>query len=87
MRLLCKKTGVEHFSVHAIRHLSAPMLARVGVNIPETQVILRHKNPNTTARYIRALGSIPDIVNAVFSKTAKAPKAIPFEASKKAIGT
>jgi len=24
--------------------------------------ILRHKNPNTSARYLRALGSIPDVV-------------------------
>ena len=87
MRLLCEKAGVKHFGLHAIRHLSASMLARANVSIPIIQAILRHKNPNTTARYLRALGNIPDVVNAVFSEKAKAPKVIPFEASKKAFGT
>ena len=87
MRVLCKKAGVNHFGLHAIRHLSASMLARANVSIPEIQAILRHKNPNTTARYLRSLGSVQDVVNAVFSKETKTPKVIPFEVSKKAIGT
>jgi integrase len=87
MRLLCEKAGVKHFSLHAIRHLSASMLARANVSIPIIQAILRHKNPNTTARYLRALGSIPDVVNDVFSKKQGASKVISFEAPNKAVGT
>ena len=87
MRLLCDKAGVKRFGLHAIRHLSASMMARANVSIPIIQDILRHKNPNTTARYLRALGSIPDVVNAVFSGKGKAPKVLSFEAPKEAIGT
>ncbi|MDR1660634.1 MAG: tyrosine-type recombinase/integrase [Desulfovibrio sp.] len=67
-----------------MRHLSATILAHAGLDIPTVQAILRHKNPNTTARYIKILGIRPDKRDAVFSKR-RGPKITPFE-PQKAIG-
>ncbi|MGE4292642.1 MAG: tyrosine-type recombinase/integrase [Desulfovibrio sp.] len=54
---LCAKAGVTpHFGLHAIRHLSASMLAQAGISIPSIQTILRHKKATTTDLYIRNLG-------------------------------
>ncbi len=86
MARLCKRAKVKPFGFHAIRHLSATILAYEGLDIPTVQAVLRHKNPNTTARYIKSLGVQPDKLEGVFVKR-KAPKVLPFEASKKAIGT
>jgi len=83
---LCKKAGVKPFGFHAIRHLSATILAHEGLDIPSVQAVLRHKNPNTTAMYIKSLGIQPDRLDAVFAKR-KAPKVLPFDAYKKAIST
>ncbi|MFW5720625.1 MAG: tyrosine-type recombinase/integrase [Candidatus Dojkabacteria bacterium] len=56
MRRMCEAAGVEYFGYHAIRHLTASELYRAGHSIALIQKVLRHKNPNTTARYIRSLG-------------------------------
>jgi integrase len=86
MRDLCKRAGVKPFGFHAIRHLSATILAYEGVDIPTVQAILRHHSPTTTAKYIKSLGAQPGKIDSVFAKRA-APKVIPFEAAKTAIGT
>jgi integrase len=86
MERLCKRANVKHFGFHAIRHLSATILAYEGLDIPSVQSVLRHKNPNTTARYIKSLGVQPDKLDRVFEKR-RSPKLIPFELPKKAIGT
>ena len=86
MERLCKRAGVKHFGFHAIRHLSATILAYEGLDIPTVQSVLRHKNPNTTARYIKSLGVQPDKLDRVFAKR-KSSKVLPFEPVKKAIGT
>jgi integrase len=56
MTKLCKKTKVKPFGFHSIRHLTASILYRKGYSVSEIQRILRHKNPNTTTRYLRTLG-------------------------------
>jgi integrase len=86
MRRLCRKAGVKPFGFHAIRHLAATILACEGLDIPSVQAILRHKNPNTTARYIKSLGVQPDKLDRIFEKR-KAPKVLFFEAHKRGIGT
>lgn len=56
MRKLCDRAGVKHFGFHAIRHLTASILYAKGNPVSIIQAILRHKNPNTTTRYLRTLG-------------------------------
>jgi integrase len=56
MRRLCDKAGVKTFGFHAIRHLCATLLYHKGKNLDFIQRMLRHQNPNTTARYLKKLG-------------------------------
>lgn len=53
MERLCKRAGVQKFGFHAIRHLTASILANSNVPMVDIQAILRHKNLATTERYIR----------------------------------
>ncbi|MDD3313780.1 tyrosine-type recombinase/integrase [Pseudodesulfovibrio sp.] len=52
----CIAAGVKPFGYHAIRHLTATELFHAGHPVSLIQHILRHKNPNTTARYLHSLG-------------------------------
>lgn len=72
MDRLCKRAGVKAFGFHAIRHLSASMLARAGVPLPTIQQILRHKSSTTTSRYLHSLGVVENVLEGVFKK--KAPE-------------
>jgi integrase len=56
MRKLCEKAGVKYFTYHSIRHLTATVLYHKGYSLSHIQAVLRHKNPNTTRRYLRTLG-------------------------------
>lgn len=56
MKKLCNRAKVKPFGFHAIRHLTASILYRKGNPVSVIQAILRHKNPNTTTRYLRKLG-------------------------------
>ena len=85
MPTLCQKAEVRPFGLHAIRHLSTTIMAYGGLDIPSVQSVLRHKNPNTTARYIKSLGVQPDKLASVSMKT-KTPKGEIFEVLKEAIG-
>jgi integrase len=67
MENLCNRAGVKPFGFHAVRHLSATILAYAGLDIPTVQAVLRHKSPNTTARYIKSLGIQPDKLDRVFA--------------------
>lgn len=55
MKRACNKAGVKHFGLHAIRHLTASILAQEDVPMVTIQRILRHKQLTTTERYIRGL--------------------------------
>ncbi len=52
---LCRQAGVKPFGCHAIRHLSASILAQNNVPMIAIQQILRHKKLSTTERYVRGL--------------------------------
>lgn len=56
MERLCIKAEVKPFGFHGIRHLTASILYQKGYSLSVIQTILRHANPNTTARYIHSLG-------------------------------
>ena len=86
MPRLCDEAGVKPFGLHAIRHLSATILAYGGMDLPTVQAMLRHKNPNTTARYIKSLGVKQEKIEQVFAKR-KGAKITPFAPDKTAIGT
>ncbi|TKB11367.1 tyrosine-type recombinase/integrase [Desulforhopalus sp. IMCC35007] len=58
MKNLCRRAQMKLFGLHAIRHLSASILAREGVAMIDIQTILRHKNLSITERYIRRIESV-----------------------------
>lgn len=55
MPRLCRQAGVKPFGMHAIRHLTASILAQNGVPTITIQAILRHKKISTTERYLHRL--------------------------------
>ena len=55
LKQLCHKARVKPFGIHAIRHLTASILAQGNVPMVHIREILRHKNLATTERYIRRL--------------------------------
>lgn len=55
MKNICRRAGVKHFGMHAIRHMTASILAQAGAPMIEIQTILRHGNLRTTEIYIRKL--------------------------------
>lgn len=56
LRKACEDAGVKYFGYHGIRHLTATQLFHAGHPVNLIQQILRHKNPNTTAKYLHSLG-------------------------------
>ncbi|MBI9080600.1 MAG: site-specific integrase [Pseudodesulfovibrio sp.] len=66
MGTLCKRAKVKRFTFHGIRHLTASILAKEGVDIPNIQAILRHSNSMTTTRYIHRLGITDNVLENVF---------------------
>ena len=58
MKALCKKAGVKTFGVHAIRHLTASILAKEGIPAVQIQHILRHKKLSTTELYLHQMGDL-----------------------------
>ena len=73
---LCVKAGVKPFGYHAIRHLTATILAHSGMSLPSIQAILRHHNPTTTARYIQSLGVHSGELDAVFSSKKRGARVV-----------
>lgn len=72
LKQLCKKAGVRPFDIHAIRHLSASIMADNGVAPYKIKDMLRHKSSATTDKYIRRLGNLSD-VSEVFSRQKSRP--------------
>jgi len=58
MPIMCAKAGVRNFGFHAIRHLTASILAKGNVSMIDIQAILRHKNLATTERYIQRISAL-----------------------------
>jgi len=58
MRRLCDEAKVKRFGLHAIRHLTASILAKANVPMIDIQAILRHKKLSTTERYIGRIDSL-----------------------------
>jgi len=56
LKQLCKKAEVPEFGFHGIRHLTASILYKKGYPVAVIQLILRHKSPTTTTRYLQSLG-------------------------------
>jgi integrase len=52
LKRLCSKAKVRHFGLHAIRHLTASILANERVPLIAIQAILRHKSLHITQRYL-----------------------------------
>lgn len=48
---LCQKAGVDHFSLHQLRHLAASILKQQGASLAEMQLFLRHDEQKTTELY------------------------------------
>jgi len=72
---------VKAFGFHAIRHLTASILYRKGYSLGHIQAVLRHKNPNTTSRYLRSLG-LEQVRDALEEGLKKPAKVIEFEKRK-----
>ncbi len=62
LKHLCVRAKVKHFGLHAIRHLTASILASEGIPMIDIQTILRHKNLSTTERYIRRIESVRPVL-------------------------
>ena len=62
LRQLCAKARVIPFGIHAIRHLTASILARSNAPMVLIREILRHKNLATTERYIRRLEDLRPVL-------------------------
>lgn len=56
MKRCCEKVGVKPFGFHAIRHLTATILYKMGKPVSVIQNLLRHKHATTTNRYLGSLG-------------------------------
>jgi len=74
MRALCRRAGVPRFGFHGIRHLTASILIKEGVDLARVQAILRHKSVTTTARYVRALGAVDTVLAEVFDGEKQGPR-------------
>jgi len=86
MRRICKRAGVKPFGFHAIRHLTASILAQADIPMVTIQAVLRHKNLTTTERYIRGLESVRpalDILSKRHSRPQSRPKVVELQNEKK----
>lgn len=56
MKTICKRAGVPKFGFHTIRHFVASFLFdKKKVSIPVISKLLRHKNQQTTEKYLQAI--------------------------------
>lgn len=74
---LCEKAGVRAFGCHAIRHLTATLLANQGTPLPLIQGVLRHKRLTTTERYVRTLNNARPHLELLRGSAHKVPNQVP----------
>jgi integrase len=56
MRSICRRAGLPQFGYHTIRHFVASYLVdKKKVSLPVISRLLRHKNLQTTERYLQAI--------------------------------
>jgi len=67
MEKLCQKHDLPKFGFHGIRHLSASMMDEAGKSLAVIQLMLRHKNAMTTAKYLHSLRGLRAEMDNVFS--------------------
>jgi len=73
MMHICKRAGVKIFGLHAIRHLTASILAQADVPMVTIKRILRHKNLTTTERYIRGLEPVRPALEILSNRNSRPP--------------
>lgn len=74
---LCEEAGVRPFGCHAIRHLTASLLAKRNVPMTVIQAVLRHKKLATTERYIRGLAPVRPHLDILLGHTKRHTKKKP----------
>ena len=84
MQRLCERASVTRFGFHAIRHLSASILFKLGYEVGVMQAILRHKSPNTTERYLKSIG-LERVREALEDLKPADAKVLAFKSSKKVL--
>ncbi|WP_170921347.1 tyrosine-type recombinase/integrase [Desulfovibrio gilichinskyi] len=70
----CSEAQIKPFNFHAIRHLSASILADKGYSLPDIQKLLRHKAVTTTAHYLHSLGMTSLDLEGAFDRPVKKQK-------------
>jgi len=81
---ICTGAGVRPFGCHAIRHLTASILASADVPMVVIQAILRHKKLSTTERYVRRMETVRpylQVLSGGRKRTNSGPKAKPPKAA------
>ena len=68
MARLCRRSQVKPFGFHAIRHLSASILAQNDVPMIQIKEILRHRALSTTERYLKRLGGLKEALEVLGRK-------------------
>ncbi len=77
MKRLCASAGVRPFGLHAIRHLTASILANEGVPVIVIQGILRHKKSNTTQRYLHGLSEMKTALQTLSKRKSRLTEPLP----------
>ena len=78
---LCHQAGVPPFGCHAIRHLTASMLAQLNVPMVVIKDILRHRKVSTTEGYVRGVEPVRPYLQLLEGRgqEQRSPRAVPHK--------